>query len=101
MPLCQHSLFNATHFYPVIRFSQSLEIMSPLARYLTLALYSVASLAAPLERRAVINHDAVVGFPETVPSGTLGSLYLKYKPFLKVDGGCVPFPAVDASGNTG
>jgi hypothetical protein len=75
--------------------------MSPLAQYLTLALYSVASFAAPLERRAVINHDAVVGFPETVPTGTLGSLYLKYKPFLKVDGGCVPFPAVDASGNTG
>jgi len=75
--------------------------MSPLARYLTLALCSVVSLAAPLERRAAIAHDAVVGFPQTVPSGTLGTLYLKYKPFLKVDNGCVPFPAVDASGNTG
>jgi hypothetical protein len=77
------------------------QVMAPLAQYLTLALYSIVSLAAPLERRAVINHDAVVGFPETVPSGTLGSLYLKYKPFLKVESGCVPFPAVDASGNTG
>lgn len=75
--------------------------MSPLAQYLTLALYSVASFAAPLERRAVIAHDAVVGFPQTVPSGTLGTLYLKYKPYLKVENGCVPFPAVDASGNTG
>ena len=75
--------------------------MAPLAQYLTLALYSVTSLASPLERRAEIDHDTVVGFPETVPSGTLGSLYLKYKPFLKVENGCVPFPAVDASGNTG
>lgn len=58
-------------------------------------------LGAPLERRAVIAHDAVVGFPETVPSGTAGTLYLKYKPFLKVFNGCVPFPAVDAAGNTG
>jgi len=80
--------------------------MSPLIHHLTLALFSTlasTSLAAPapLERRDVINHDAVVGFPETVPSGTLGSLYLKYKPFLQVSGGCVPFPAVDGSGNTG
>jgi hypothetical protein len=86
----------------ILTSSQSFaQTMAPLAQYLTLALCSIASLAAPLERRAVINHDAVVGFPETVPSGTLGSLYLKYKPFLKVEGGCVPFPAVDASGNTG
>lgn len=75
--------------------------MAPLAHLFTLALCSLTSFAAPLERRAVINHDAVVGFPETTPSGTLGSLYLKYKPFLKVENGCVPFPAVDSSGNTG
>ncbi|KAK2022092.1 necrosis inducing protein [Colletotrichum zoysiae] len=58
-------------------------------------------MAAPVERRAVIDHDAVVGFPETVPSGIAGTLYLKYKPYLKVVNGCVPFPAVDAAGNTG
>ena len=56
--------------------------------------------AFPLENRAVINSDAVVGFPQTVPSDTLGSLYLKYKPYLYVANGCVPFPAVDKSGNT-
>jgi hypothetical protein len=50
--------------------------------------------------RAVIDHDAVVGFPQTVPSGLTGSLYLKYKPWLKVDNGCVPFPAVNAAGDT-
>jgi hypothetical protein len=50
--------------------------------------------------RAVINHDAVVGFPQTVPSGTTGGLYLKYKPYLEVYNGCVPFPAVNAAGDT-
>ncbi|KAF2731954.1 NPP1-domain-containing protein [Polyplosphaeria fusca] len=57
--------------------------------------------AAPVSRRAVINHDAVKGFPETVPSGLLGTLMLKYKPYLEVYNGCVPFPAVDVQGNTG
>lgn len=60
-----------------------------------------SALAASIQRRAVIAHDAVVGFSQTVPSGTVGQLYLKYKPYLKVENGCVPFPAVDASGNTG
>ncbi|CBX91493.1 hypothetical protein IAQ61_010837 [Plenodomus lingam] len=60
-------------------------------------------LASPhaLTKRAVIGHDKVVGFRETVPSGVKGELYLKYKPSLKVFGGCVPFPVVDSAGNTG
>ncbi|KAL3456834.1 NPP1-domain-containing protein [Aspergillus heterothallicus] len=53
-----------------------------------------------LTSRAVIDHDAVVGFPETVPDSTLGQLYLAYQPYLYVESGCVPFPAVDAEGNT-
>lgn len=67
-----------------------------------LSLLSVLGYAAgvAIERRAVIAHDAVVGFPETVPDTTVGQLYLKYKPHLKVVNGCVPFPAVDADGNT-
>ncbi|KAL6702740.1 hypothetical protein ACN47E_000974 [Coniothyrium glycines] len=65
-----------------------------------LALASCA-VAAPIERRAVIGHDKVVGFSQTVPSGVTGTLYLKYKPYLKVFNGCVPFPAVDSAGNTG
>ncbi|KAF4553353.1 Hypothetical protein D9617_7g030800 [Elsinoe fawcettii] len=66
-------------------------------------LSATAALAAPtsLEKRAVINHDAVVGFPQTVPNTALGQLYLRYKPFLQVQNGCVPYPAVDAQGNTG
>ncbi|KAH7304775.1 npp1 domain-containing protein [Stachybotrys elegans] len=57
--------------------------------------------AGPLARRDTINHDAVVGFPQTVPSGATGQTFLKFKPWLLVNGGCVPFPAVDAAGNTG
>lgn len=56
---------------------------------------------AAIQRRGVINHDAVVGFPQTVPNTTEGVNYLKFKPWLDVPHGCVPFPAVDAQGNTG
>lgn len=56
--------------------------------------------SAPLARRSEIASDEIVGFPETVPDTTIGQLYLKYKPYLKVFNGCVPFPAVDAEGNT-
>lgn len=67
-----------------------------------LLLAATCVLAAPVDllSRAVINHDAVVGFPQAVPSGLVGSLYLKYKPFLEVYNGCVPFPAVNAAGDT-
>lgn len=51
-------------------------------------------------RRAIIPHDAVVGFPETVPEGISGTLMLKYKPWFHVVNGCVPFPAVNAAGDT-
>ncbi|KAJ6465764.1 putative necrosis and ethylene inducing peptide 2 precursor [Mycena sanguinolenta] len=56
--------------------------------------------AAPLWERASIPSDEVVGFPQTVPSGTVGDVYLAYQPHLDVVNGCVPFPAVDAEGNT-
>lgn len=67
-----------------------------------LALTTIAALASPLAKvkRADIDHDAVVGFDETVPDTTEGTLMLKYKPYLYVVDGCVPFPAVDAEGNT-
>lgn len=55
---------------------------------------------AALLPRASIDHDKVVGFPETVPNGTTGDVYLAYQPLLYVVNGCVPFPAVDAEGNT-
>lgn len=74
--------------------------MSTRSILLTLALTANAVIAAPVEARDVIDHDAVVGFDETVPATTEGSLMLAFKPLLKVVNGCVPFPAVDADGNT-
>ncbi|KAK8205029.1 necrosis inducing protein [Phyllosticta capitalensis] len=74
--------------------------MSLLSVGLSFLVAAGAVAGAPLERRAVIAHDAVVGFSETVPDTSVGQLYLKYKPLLKVVNGCVPFPAVDADGNT-
>lgn len=59
-----------------------------------------APTAAAVQARDVIDHDAVVGFDETAPDTTEGSLMLAFKPLLKVVNGCVPFPAVDAEGNT-
>jgi hypothetical protein len=73
-------------------------------RNLPVQLLAAASivLASPisLESRAVIPHTSVVGFPQTVPSGVEGTLMLKYKPFLNIFNGCVPFPAVNAAGDT-
>lgn len=53
-----------------------------------------------LSRRRTIDSDELVGFEQTVPSGTAGEVYLAYQPDLYVVDGCVPFPAVDEDGNT-
>ena len=64
-----------------------------------LRLFLVAA-GGTIQRRAVLPHDEIVGFPETVPDNNIGQLYLRFKPHLFVANGCVPFPAVDAEGNT-
>lgn len=56
--------------------------------------------ALAFTRRGTIASDEIVGFDQTVPSGTTGDVYLAYQPYLKVVNGCVPFPAVDAEGDT-
>lgn len=63
-------------------------------------LATVAARATPLEKRGTVGSDDIVGFAQTVPSGTTGTVYLAYKPHLYVVNGCVPFPAVDAAGDT-
>jgi len=78
-----------------------LSILQLLAVGTTLVASYVDAVPLGITRRAVINHDAVVGFPQTVPSGIVGTLMLKYKPFLEVYNGCVPFPAVNSAGDTG
>ncbi|KAJ3045439.1 hypothetical protein HDV00_010309 [Rhizophlyctis rosea] len=54
----------------------------PALKYLALLCLAAIGNASPLTKRAVIAHDAVVGFPQTVPSGTTGSVYLAYKPYF-------------------
>ncbi|KAH8671327.1 necrosis inducing protein [Xylariales sp. PMI_506] len=73
--------------------------MLPKACFGLLALNSVA-IAGRISRRGTVGNDDIVGLPETVPSTTAGTLYLKYKPFLYRVNGCDPYPAVDAEGNT-
>lgn len=74
-----------------------------MASFRTLATVLLAatpiSAASSLQRRATIPHDEVIGFPETVPDDIAGQLALKYKPYLYVANGCVPFPAVNAGGD--
>lgn len=69
---------------------------------LILAATGLASIisAAAFQPRATIASDQIVGLPATVPSGATGAAYKAYQPFLYVSNGCVPFPAVDASGRT-
>lgn len=55
--------------------------------------------SAPVEKRSDIASDEVVGFATTVSDDTEGVLK-KWWPYLKVVDGCVPFPAVDAEGDT-
>ncbi|KAJ5118213.1 npp1 domain-containing protein [Penicillium atrosanguineum] len=67
---------------------------------LALSTLPLAIAQPTLSRRGTIGSDEIVGFDQTVPSGTVGDAYLAYQPYLYVVNGCVPFPAVDAEGNT-
>ncbi|KAK7746265.1 hypothetical protein SLS53_002224 [Cytospora paraplurivora] len=78
-----------------------------IAKLPVLALAVGVALAAPSRthsspsvRRSDIPHDEVVGFNTTVADDTEGDLMLQWQPDLKVVDGCVPYPAVDAEGNT-
>ncbi|KAJ5931152.1 hypothetical protein N7466_006645 [Penicillium verhagenii] len=66
----------------------------------TLSYLGAIAAASPLSRRGTIASDEIVGFNQTVPSGITGEVYLAYQPYLYVVNGCVPFPAVDAEGDT-
>lgn len=88
--------FRRQNYYPLLT-------MAVLSRILQLSLGFLATVVVdgtPIARRGTIASDEIVGFAQTVPSGTVGDLYLAYKPYLYVYNGCVPFPAVDAAGDT-
>lgn len=54
----------------------------------------------PTADAAVKNHDEIVGFKEVTPITVTQKAAKRFQPYLKVAHGCVPFPAVDAQGNT-
>ncbi|MGI4852261.1 MAG: NPP1 family protein [Janthinobacterium lividum] len=60
---------------------------------------SVTKTTNHLMPRTTLAYDDIVGFSQTVPSGTEGDLYTAYQPYLYVVNGCVPFPAVNAEGD--
>jgi len=72
--------------------------MSSSKKPASLFLIALAVLAAGsgIAHARVINHDAVVPFKEDVTA-----YQFKFRPRLKVTDGCVPFPAVNAAGDTG
>lgn len=70
--------------------------MKAISMVLVLSMITAVSTAYA----AVIGHDQVVGFQEVTPVTTAQIAAKKFQPTLKVSTGCVPFPAVDAQGNT-
>lgn len=69
----------------------------------SLAVVAGSAFAAPakLTSRKVIADNGLVSVEETAQETVVGKLIEKYEPHLRVINGCVPFPAVDPSGNTG
>jgi len=65
-----------------------------------LLVLSLLVALVPSAYAAIIPHDQVVGFNEVTPTTTAQIAAKKFQPTLKVTTGCVPFPAVDAQGNT-
>ncbi|KAL2889032.1 NPP1 domain protein [Ceratocystis lukuohia] len=44
-------------------------------------------------------HDQIVALPEAIPNNAIGAAYRKLQPWIRIDSGCFPYPAVDAQGN--
>ncbi|OJK01313.1 hypothetical protein ASPACDRAFT_1898195 [Aspergillus aculeatus ATCC 16872] len=65
-----------------------------------LSMVQARPATSKLSARGTIASDEIVGFNQTVPDDATGTLYLNYQPYLYVVNGCVPFPAVDAEGDT-
>lgn len=81
--------------------------MAVISTLLKLSLgFSALVTASPIQERGqiqargTISNADIVGFAEAVPANETGVLYKAYQPFLKVVNGCVPFPGVDAAGDT-
>ncbi|MCY8573922.1 NPP1 family protein, partial [Bacillus haynesii] len=73
--------------------------MKKLGYVLFLSMFAFFSIV-PAADAKVIDHDKVQGFSEVTPVTLSQKAAKRFQPFLKVASGCVPFPAVDAQGNT-
>ncbi|QHZ46302.1 MULTISPECIES: NPP1 family protein [unclassified Bacillus (in: firmicutes)] len=73
--------------------------MKKIAYVLFLSVLAFVGLT-PSANAAVIDHDKVIGFKEVTPVTVTQKAAKRFQPYLKVASGCVPFPAVDAQGNT-
>jgi hypothetical protein len=60
---------------------------------------ALAVQATPLEKRAVVNHDSINPFPETVPNSATGNTFKRFEPYLHIAHGCQSYPAVTANGD--
>ncbi|KAH8427906.1 NPP1 family protein [Aspergillus melleus] len=65
-----------------------------------LALATATVQGSPVQKRAVVPHDSIAPFPETVPNDATGNAYKKFEPFLHIAHGCQSYPAVAANGDT-
>lgn len=65
----------------------------------TLLTTALAIAITPFASAAnVVAHDKVKRFTESTEGERDGALHLRFKPWLEVESGCVPYPAVDKDG---
>ncbi|POM62347.1 NPP1-like protein [Phytophthora palmivora] len=62
---------------------------------------AIVSLAAVHAQSKVIPHDTVQPFPQQEPVTDAQKAVIKYKPQLKIEDGCHPYPAVQKDGAIG
>ncbi|KAE8149796.1 necrosis inducing protein [Aspergillus avenaceus] len=67
--------------------------------FLALLATTMAVQAMPVERRAVVSHDSIPPFPETIPDSATGKTFKKFAPYLHIAHGCQSYPAVAANGD--
>lgn len=65
-----------------------------------LALATATVQGSPVQKRAVVPHDSIAPFGETVPNSATGNTYKTFEPYLHIAHGCQSYPAVAANGDT-
>ncbi|EEY55744.1 NPP1-like protein [Phytophthora infestans T30-4] len=65
----------------------------------SLFIATIAAIAAGEAQSKVIPYDTLQPFPQPIPTTDAQKAILKYKPQLKVEEGCHPYPAVQRNGD--